>query len=413
MSGRLQKHLPLRLRARLRLMTAAAARSVLPQDLANLLLARNHPPAVVRERTDLIARRVRQIAALFAVLTLAWIPIDAVTVPWPHWGEIMIGRAVTALALAGLALRPAGFPRRLGAALDVGLLVAVPLAFFLYANNVLSISGYHGLLAVSTAYFYLPFIIAAGLGIFPLTALEAALPAALAFGAMAFAVDAWPQFLGGQSGVATLWRLLLIAGIAVLAGMSQLRFLLRLTEQATRDGLTNLLVRGTGEEILENQFAYAQRHDQPFAVLFIDIDHFKSVNDEFGHEAGDTALRAVASQITRAFRHQDVLIRWGGEEFVIGLPGANLVNAEIAVLRLAKLGIGLRPDYRPITASIGVAERQADGIDSLAAMVERADARMYEAKKAGRNRYVFQAGAKLWIDGPNPAVPERPTASAA
>jgi diguanylate cyclase (GGDEF)-like protein len=388
-------------------MTAAAACSVLPQDLANLLLARNHPPAVMRERADLIARRVRQIAGIFSVLTVAWIFIDAYSMPWPYWGQIMIGRIAAGLAFLALALCPVTLWPRGSAALQVGILVAVPLIFFCYANNVLSENGGDGSLAVSTAYYYLPFIIAAGLGVFPLTALEVALPAGLALGAMALAIAVWPELLGGQSGLSTLWRLAVITGIAVLAGMSQLRFLLRFTEQATRDGLTNLLVRGTGEEILENQFAYAQRHDQPFAVLFIDIDHFKSVNDEFGHEAGDTALRAVASQITRAFRHQDVLIRWGGEEFVVGLPGANLVNAEIAVLRLAKLGIGLRPDYRPITASIGIAERQADEIDSLAAMVERADTRMYQAKKAGRNRYAFQAGAKLWI------TPPQETASAA
>jgi diguanylate cyclase (GGDEF)-like protein len=194
-----------------------------------------------------------------------------------------------------------------------------------------------------------------------------------------------------------LWRLFLMAGIAMLAGMSQLRFLLRLTDQATRDGLTGLLVRGTGEEILENQFAYAQRQKLPFAVIFIDIDRFKSVNDEFGHEAGDAVLREVAAQIGRAFRHQDIQIRWGGEEFVVGLPGANVANAEVAVLRLAKIGLGLRPDQRPVTASVGIAEWQADQLGSLNALVERADARMYEAKTSGRNRYVFRNGPKLWI----------------
>lgn len=384
-----------------------AARLLWSPEALDLLLPLRHAPVAARQRADLITRRVRLIAGLFSILTLAWIFIDAATIPWPYWGEIAIGRAVASLAFLGLALRPSiGGPHR-GAAggpwlhahaiCEVGALTAVPLAFFLYTNGVLSISGYHGALAVSTAYFYLPFIVAAGLGIFPLTALEAALPAGLAVAAMFLAVEQWPQFLGGQSGIATVWRLILIAGIAALAGMSQLRFLLRLTEQATRDGLTHLLLRRVGAEMLENQFAYAQRHDLPFALLFVDIDRFKSINDGYGHEAGDATLRAVAAQLTQAFRHQDVLIRWGGEEFVVGLPGANLANVEIAVQRLAALGLGLRPDGAPVTASIGIAERQADAIDQLDALVERADARMYEAKNAGRNRYVFQSGAKPWI----------------
>jgi diguanylate cyclase (GGDEF)-like protein len=186
--------------------------------------------------------------------------------------------------------------------------------------------------------------------------------------------------------------------------MSQLRFLLRLTEQATRDGLTHLLLRGVGAEMLENQFAYARRRDLPFALLFIDIDRFKSINDTHGHDAGDAALRAVAAGLAQAFRRQDVLVRWGGEEFVVGLPGANPENVEVALRRLASLGIGLRPDGTPITASIGVAERQSDAAGSLDALVECADARMYEAKSAGRNRYVFRAGPKGWISARSMAM---------
>ena len=377
-------------------------------EAIDLVLPARHSAAAARQRADLIAKRVRLIAGVFALLTLAWIVIDAATIPWPFWGEIAIGRVVASLAFLGLTLRhPAqwlaahgpegGAWTHVGALCQVVALIAVPLAFFLYTNNMLSISGYHGALAVSTAYFYLPFIVAAGLSMFPLTALEAMLPAGLAVGAMFLAVEEWPQFLGGQSGIATLWRLILTAGIAGLAGMSQLRFLLRLTEQATRDGLTHLLLRRVGAEMLENQFAYARRHDLPFALLFIDIDRFKSINDAHGHDAGDAALRTVARHLVQAFRQQDVLVRWGGEEFVVGLPGASLENVEVAVQRLAGIGIGPRPDGAPLTASIGVAERQADALDSLDALVECADARMYEAKSAGRNRYVFRSGPKDWI----------------
>lgn len=365
----------------------------------DLVLARRHPPAAIRERTDLIAGRVRLIAGIFAVLTLAWIPIDALTVRWPYWGEVMAGRVVVTLLFAALALRPGHWPR-LGAALEVAMLVAIPLGFFLYANSVLSTSGYSGgaggMLAVSTAYFYLPFVVAAGLSVFPLTALEAALPAGLAIGAMALAIEVWPQFLGGQSGLATLWRIVLIAGIATLAGMSQLRFLLRLTAQSMRDGLTGLLTRRVGEELLDHQFAHAQRQDLPFALLFVDLDRFKSINDQFGHKAGDDVLASVGRVFAQVFRRQDILIRWGGEEFVVGLPGTDAAGAEVIVRRLAEVGLGRRPDNLPVTASIGIAERKSDGIDRLRALTELADSRMYKAKQAGRNRSCFRGEPRLW-----------------
>jgi diguanylate cyclase (GGDEF)-like protein len=344
---------------------------------------------------------MRLIAAVFSVLTLAWVPIDAYVIRWPYWGEILAGRIAVALVFLGLALRPARW-HRFNAGIEVTMLIAAPLAFFLYTNEVLSISGYSrgagGTLAVSTAYFYLPFVVAAGLAIFPLTALEAALPAGLTIGAMAVAVQVWPQFLGGQSGIGTVWRIVLIAGIAGLAGMSQLRFLLRLTAEAMRDSLTGLLTRRVGEELLDHQFAYAKRQDLPFTLLFVDLDHFKQVNDRFGHKAGDDVLSAVGRILSEMCRRQDVVIRWGGEEFVIGLPGTDAGGAELMVKRLAQRGLGHRPDDVHVTASIGAAERQIDGIDRLRALIELADRRMYQAKQAGRNRSCFRGAPKPWIE---------------
>ena len=366
-------------------------------EFRDLFLSHDHPAAAARERSGLIARRIRLIAGILAVLTLAWIPVDTVTVPAPYWQQIMIGRFVAAFVFLVFALRRAHWPRA-NPAIEVSILVAVPLAFFVYTCDLLNISGYHGALAVSTAYFYLPFIVAAGLSMFPLTALEVAVPALLTIGAMTLAVDVWPQFLGGQSGLATVWRIILTAGIAGLAGMSQLRFLLRLTGEATRDGLTGLLTRRVGDEMLDIQFAYAKRHDLPFTVLFVDLDHFKSINDKFGHKAGDAVLCAVGQALSKMFRRQDITIRWGGEEFVVGLPGTDGANAELIVRRLAATGVGRRPDGSAVTASIGIAERQADGADKLRTLTDLADQRMYEAKQAGRDRYTFRNGPRHYLE---------------
>ena len=105
------------------------------------------------------------------------------------------------------------------------------------------------------------------------------------------------------------------------------------------------LRRRVGEELLDHQFAYAKRHELPFALLFIDLDCFKSINDQFGHEAGDDVLSNAGRNFTLILRRQDVVIRWGGEEFVIGLPGIDAVDS--IVRRLAVLGLGQRPDGGP------------------------------------------------------------------
>jgi diguanylate cyclase (GGDEF)-like protein len=239
--------------------------------------------------------------------------------------------------------------------------------------------------------------VAAELGLFPLAVLESAILAAVILATMAVAIVLWPLVVGGQSQLMTLWRLIVIAGIGALASLGQLHFLIRLTDQSTRDGLTGLLVRRVGEELLESQFAYAQRHKLPLSLLFIDLDNFKSVNDAFGHPAGDAALREAAASLKRAFRGQESVIRWGGEEFVIALPATDMSSALASVQRLAQLGIGQRPDGTPMTASIGIAESNLDRVARLQDLSDLADKRMYMAKKSGRNRYQAAEQSGLWL----------------
>ena len=377
----------------------SAFRARLPSSVEfyDLLNAGRHPLVARRERTALIVDRVQKIAAIFALLTLAWIGVDAVSVSWPSWGELALGRIAASLAFAWLAIHRFILASTRVAYHALGALIAVPLSFYLLAKIVLNedIAG-EGSLGVIAAYYYLPFIVAAGLSIFPLTALEAALFASPVLCVMAASIAIWPDLLAPQSALATVWRLVISAGISALAGMSQLRLLLVLTEQGTRDGLTGLLVRRVGEEILQQQFSVAARRNMPLSILFLDLDNFKRINDDFGHVAGDEVLRTVAAKLRQALRRQDILVRWGGEEFLIVLPDSDAASAEATVLRLAALGIGPRPDGGPVTASIGIAERMIDAVGEAQLMVTLADERMYAAKAGGRNRYCFHNGPRLW-----------------
>jgi diguanylate cyclase (GGDEF)-like protein len=244
----------------------------------------------------------------------------------------------------------------------------------------------------TTAYFYGPFLLAAGLSILPLTGLECALLAAPIVMTVATSMLLWPEEFGPTSLSATLLRLILIVGISAIAGMSQLRFLIDLIGQSTQDGLTKALNRNFGATIIDAHYSLAVRKSRPLAVLFIDLDKFKLVNDRFGHEAGDAVLYEAARSILSTLRDQDALVRWGGEEFLVILPETDDVGAVAVIRRIASVGFGVRPDGIPITASVGLAERVGDKASNWADLVKLADERMFAAKSAGRNCYVDGRG---------------------
>lgn len=156
--------------------------------------------------------------------------------------------------------------------------------------------------------------------------------------------------------------------------------------------MTGALNRKFGEQLLDLQFATAARSGRPLSLFFVDIDNFKSVNDQFGHESGDARLQRVAQSLRENLRRQDIVIRWGGDEFLVALPETDSANAEAAIVRIGGAGLGPRPDGVPQTASIGIAERVLDGADDWATLVDRADKRMYAAKHAGRNCYIGASG---------------------
>ncbi len=167
----------------------------------------------------------------------------------------------------------------------------------------------------------------------------------------------------------------------------------RLFTLAITDELTQLFtVRHFRVRLEDATFQYGQ-HGRVFGLLMLDLDHFKSVNDRFGHPAGDEVLRQVAQVLTKAVRTEDSVYRYGGEEFTVLLPDADSASARIVAERLrreierlrASLGGGRETS---VTVSIGVASCPADG-SSYGDLVSAADAAMYEAKRAGRNRVSF------------------------
>jgi diguanylate cyclase (GGDEF)-like protein len=158
---------------------------------------------------------------------------------------------------------------------------------------------------------------------------------------------------------------------------------------ARTDALTALLNRRALMEVGLASFANAVRHDRPFSVVMLDVDHFKRTNDRWGHSAGDVVLVGVADTVRSVIRTADLAGRIGGEEFAIFLPDTDAPGAVALAERLRLAVSDHQAEYEgqaiAITISLGVAERTPQD-DSLEPIMRRADTALYEAKKNGRNR---------------------------
>jgi diguanylate cyclase (GGDEF)-like protein len=157
--------------------------------------------------------------------------------------------------------------------------------------------------------------------------------------------------------------------------------------QALADGLTGLANRRAAADALHAEAARAQRLETPLSVVLADLDGFKEVNDVHGHAVGDEVLRVFADVLRETLRESDVAVRWGGEEFLLLLPGADEEGAaqlaDRVRIALAEREIEGAPDLR-VTASFGVAEYE--GQSNTEQLVDAADAALYRAKRAGKNR---------------------------
>ncbi len=163
-----------------------------------------------------------------------------------------------------------------------------------------------------------------------------------------------------------------------------------LRAQATRDTLTGMLNRGAVLDVLGREIDRSARQGTPLGLLLADVDHFKRVNDTFGHAAGDAVLREVARRLGDVVRPYDRLGRLGGEEFLLVLPDCDAAETvrlgERLCVRLAAEPVDFAGGSVAVTASIGAAAREPDAPVGAEALLQAADAAMYRAKRAGRNR---------------------------
>lgn len=365
---------------------AAAGGESIKDRLSVFLDPLTHGKSLIRARAREAFSRIRLLMAVFGVVLMGWIVVDVYTLPAETAALLAIGRLLAGSALIALALY-APRPRTANRIwINGGLLIGITSAFYAYSVVILAQQPAGAIPEmIVVAYTLIPLVMIAALAVFPLTVLEVTVGAVLPFGLMLLTAIVLP---GGESWIAaidqgdrTLFMMVLMAVVMLSAG-SQIQFMNRVVYEMEHDALTGCLTRRAGETRLAEEIG---GRETSVVILFLDLDKFSEVNNTFGHECGDAILCHTAVQLMHNLRGTDSVVRWGGEEFLIILPGAGRSGVISVLNRLAyQDGLGLRPDGHQITASVGVAVYPDEALE-WRELVKIADQRMYRAKQAGGN----------------------------
>ncbi len=216
----------------------------------------------------------------------------------------------------------------------------------------------------------------------------------------ATAIGGTPGDFFASNAITAAWLLESFAAINLvslgLILMISQRLQLELDRQASYDGLTGALNRRAFERVAGGEWSRAVRHDLPLSVLVLDLDRFKALNDTHGHDAGDIWLKSFAELCRGLLRREDLLCRYGGEEFIALLPQTPVHAAMQVADRIRRSVEGMRISHNgtdiTVTVSIGVATWN-ETVTELKTMIAAADRALYRAKAAGRNRVESSEGA--------------------
>ncbi|MEH6825901.1 MAG: diguanylate cyclase [Motiliproteus sp.] len=370
-------------------LAALAERGLLRQ----LLSRRAHVFGFSGARAHYINSRVRLLALLFAVLTPLWIPVDYFLLERDQFLLMSIVRLLFSMGLLMLSAVPEAGVRLFQARRRLVVLMVLPTLFHLLTQSILKDAASSELLL---CYSFLPFLIIVMHCIFPLALTEGIGLAALTISLLALG-ELFQGVLFSVRGLIDLWLMLLIMGVAVWAQLSQLHMQLRLFNEATTDPLTGLLNRRTLMKQLNHVQQQSLRTGRPVSLMMLDLDHFKQINDRFGHQGGDRVLELFAQILQQQVRSSDYISRFGGEEFLVLLTDARQQDALQLAERILK---GCRTskvaleDCREIRFGVSIGIAQLDGAVSVEDCLSQADAALYQAKAQGRDRVVLAGSGR-------------------
>lgn len=366
------------------------------EQFADLISAKDHQDIIRQHRSELIASRIYPFALLFAILVPIWGVLDLIFLPAEVSIQFLIMRLASGIVFFALAYVTKKIRIGMKRALtSLMLMLMVPTLFYQFSTPLIDKVELTGIADILIhLYGLLPYVVIASLALFPLTLKEFGL-----FAVILTALSSWGLYRADGSDLTMLlvqvWLLLVILGVSMFSSLQQVRYLISQMVKASYDGLTKLLTRRAGMDIMESLFRATGLQQSNFAVLFIDLDKFKNINDTLGHDAGDEILRQTSKALSSCIRRGDAAIRWGGEEFLVLLPHTEASSAKNVVQRIMETGLAQLPDGTPVTASIGMAELVEDHAASWKELVELADQRLYKAKQSGRAKCICPDSTEL------------------
>lgn len=356
--------------------------------LRQLLSRRAHVFGFSGARAHYINSRVRLLALLFAVLTPLWIPVDYFLLERDQFLLMAIIRLLFSMCLLMLSAVPEAGVRLFQARRRLVVLMLLPTLFHLLTQSILKDAVSSDLLL---CYSFLPFLIIVMHCIFPLALTEGLGLATLTITLLSLG-ELFRGTLFSVRGLVDLWLMLLIMGVAVWAQLSQLHMQLRLFNEATIDPLTGLLNRRTLMKQLSHVQQQSLRTGRPVSLMMMDLDHFKQINDRYGHQGGDRVLELFAQILRQEVRSSDYVSRFGGEEFLVLLTDARQQDALLLAERIlngCRSNVVALEDCREIRFAVSIGVAQLDGAASVETCLSRADAALYQAKAQGRDRVVL------------------------
>lgn len=361
------------------------------EEVGSMFRARGHTARLTVPRAALIVSRVRLVAGVFAILTPLWVVVDIWTLPRDVWEGMVEIRMLSALAFGAILVSLRRMHTLRDAYRALFFLLAVPAAFFLFCYlHVLHFDVHGSLEGFALGYISLPFVMLGGIAIFPLTLIEGALFCSLI---LLVQVAAWVPTLPGKDWTdvfGTFWTLVMMAAASILASVSQLAFMTVMVREGLHDSLTGCYSRRAGEALADLLYTWSVRGNTPLAFALVSLDRFQALNERFGYAVGDEALKSITECVNDSMRAGDILVRWIGDEYLLVLSNATAEQAVDIVGRLLASGLGVQPDGKPFTASIGIAERNRDTTDDWWRLVDLADSRAKSARLSGGNCTVMQ-----------------------
>ncbi|MDJ0807411.1 MAG: GGDEF domain-containing protein [Gammaproteobacteria bacterium] len=360
-----------------------------PEQFADLFSARRHPEYIHEHRATLNNERVRFFATLFAVLMPLWLIIDFLVLPPALFMQLAVIRLVSTLVFLYQAWPGKRVHSLAASRISLGIfLFNLPVTFltssYFLAGAQLDNSG----LLLAKLYTLLPYMSVAGLGVFPLTVYECltyAVPLSIV------AIGGWS--LLGTTGLEQLlpsvWLLFVLVSIVLFSATIQLQYMISLVSRPSYDPLTGALSRRSGLDALVREFQMTLMHNDNFSIALLDLDNVDSIIAEYDYPTYDHAVLQAAEVLQEELRHNDILVRWGEKAFLLILPNTDSQGVRITLERIRTKGIGTLPDGKPVTVSIGIAERMIDKVEDWHDLVELVDQRRDQAKLTGKDRTVF------------------------